>query len=197
MTNGPRRKDALVLDRRDDLYWDPMPHITPDVREQTFGGKWEERNWRNVPGPLYGAMTDNCWVGRLRAPRHILYGDDDAYEQEFLYRQPTNLADLRCVLMGMSEDPWVGWACDGDSHWTPALVREWWRDRPRLLAWITEKHKEWSESTEGQEREAATGLTDYRAYIEGDLAEHLRCYSYFLDQGVSPRPGDRLPSLDS
>ncbi len=44
-----------------------------------------------MPGPFYGAMTDNCWVGRLHAPRHVLYGDDIDYEQEFLYRQPRNL----------------------------------------------------------------------------------------------------------
>lgn len=35
-------------------------------------------------------MTDNCWVGRLHAPRHVLYGDDNDYESEFPYRQPRN-----------------------------------------------------------------------------------------------------------
>ncbi|WP_432835726.1 hypothetical protein [Dactylosporangium sp. CA-092794] len=52
----------------------------------TFQGKWEERSWRNVLGPFYGGMTDNCWVGRFHVPRHVLYGDDIDYEQEFLYR---------------------------------------------------------------------------------------------------------------
>jgi hypothetical protein len=58
-----------------------------------FRGVWSERNWRNPPGPFYGAMTDNCWVGRASAPRHILYGDDIEYEQEFLYRQPKNIGE--------------------------------------------------------------------------------------------------------
>lgn len=113
----------------------------PDV---TFQGNWSERNWRNVPGLLYGAMTDNCWVGRLHAPRHVLYGDDIDYEQEFLYRQPRTVEELRAVVAAAQEDPWAGWACDGDTHWTPDLVREWWRDRGRLRDWITTKQRQTS-----------------------------------------------------
>jgi hypothetical protein len=187
------------------LYWDPMPHITAAAEAEpsygpwppadTFCGKWEERNWRNVPGPFYGAMTDNCWVGRLHAPRHVLYGDDIEYEQEFLYRQPRNLQDLRSVLVAMQEDPFGGWACDGDTHWTPDLVRSWWRDRERLREWITAKHRRWSISDREQERDAADGLTDYLAYLDGDLAADLRAYVYFLDNGASPTAADRLPSL--
>jgi hypothetical protein len=188
------------------LYWDPVPHIPAAFRSTpgnelrptmaaVFGGKWEERNWRNVPGPFYGAMTDNCWVGRLDAPRHILYGDDIEYEQEFLYRQPRTIVELRDVLAGMEQDPWAGWACDGDSRWTPTLVREWWRDRERLRHWILAKHRVWSESLRPEEREAATGLADYLTYIDGELADHLRIYLYFLDHAHSPAAGDRLPAL--
>jgi hypothetical protein len=94
-----------VSQPRELLYWDPLPHVAVVFAAQprdglwtgpdaTFQGKWEERNWRNVPGPFYGAMTDNCWVGRLHAPRHVLYGGDIDYEQEFLYRQPGNLQEL-------------------------------------------------------------------------------------------------------
>jgi hypothetical protein len=176
----------------------------------TFQGRWEERNWRNVPGPFYGAMTDNCWLGRLHAPRHVLYGDDIEYEQEFLYRQPRNVRELQDVLAAMAEDPWAGWACDGDARWTPDLVRAWWRDRTRLREWITAKHRQWSVSdraVEGEaasglsldrvigEGEAAVGLLDYLAYLDGDLAAHLQAYIYFLDNGVSPTTDDRLPTL--
>jgi hypothetical protein len=65
--------------------FESQPHgeLSPAL-DETFRGRWEERNWRNVPGPFYGAMTDNCWIGRLHAPRHVLYGDDADYEQEFL-----------------------------------------------------------------------------------------------------------------
>src|SRR5690242_6282271 len=133
------------------MYWDPMPHLASVFAsqpqdglwpspEQTFHGKWDERNWRNVPGPFYGAMTDNCWVGRLHAPRHVLYGEDNDYELEFLYRQPRDIQELQDVVVAMQEDPCSGWACDGDANWTPALVRQWWRDRRRLHDWITTKY---------------------------------------------------------
>jgi hypothetical protein len=188
------------------LYWDPVPHIPAAFRSSpgnelrptaasVFYGKWDERNWRNVPGPLYGAMTDNCWMGRLHAPRHILYGDDIEYEQEFLYRQPRSGIELRDVIAGMEQDPCGGWACDGDGHWTPTLVRDWWRDRERLREWIVAKHRIWGESPAAQEREAATGLMDYLTYLDGDLADHLRAYVHFLDHGRSPVAGDRLPTL--
>jgi len=166
--------------------WDPAP---------PFAGKWEERNWRNVPGPLYGAMTDNCWVGRLHAPRHILYGDDHEGEQEFLYRQPRSQTELDDVLEGMSLDPYAGWACGGDTNWTPDLVREWWRDRPRLRQWITQKRQTWADSERDDEREAAEGLSDYLAYLDGELPDHLRVYMYFLDHRRSPTSKDLLPQL--
>jgi hypothetical protein len=67
---------VMLVGRGDRLYWNPVPHIDAALRLQqaadpqwsgglVLGGTWEDRNWRNVPGPLYGAMTDNCWVGRL------------------------------------------------------------------------------------------------------------------------------------
>jgi hypothetical protein len=188
------------------LYWDPMQHINAVFaaqpqdglwpgRDATFQGKWSERNWRNVPGSFYGAMTDNCWVGRLHAPRHVLYGDDIDYEQEFLYRQPRSIEELRAVIVAAQEDPWAGWSCDGDAHWTPALVRQWWRDRARLREWITTKHRRWSDSDRADEREAAMGLADYLAYLDGALQGHLQIYSYFLDNRISPAQGDRLPAL--
>lgn len=172
----------------------PQHGLRPSL-DQICQGKWDERNWRNVPGPFYGAMTDNCWVGRLHAPHHVLYGDDIEYEQEFLYRQPRTLAELQDVLVAMQEDPWAGWACDGDSHWSLNLVREWWRERGRLREWITAKHRRWIVSERADEREAASGLADYLAYLDGDLADHLRGYMFFLDNGVSPAPLDRVPAL--
>jgi hypothetical protein len=194
-----------VSGQREPLYWNPMVHITavfdsepshgPWSVADTFHGKWSERNWRNVPGPFYGAMTDNCWVGRLHAPRHVLYGDDIEYEQEFLYRQPRNLQDLRDVLMAMQDDPWGGWACDGDTFWTPDLVRSWWRERERLREWIDTKHRRWSISDREDEREAAGGLMDCLTYLNGELVTDLRVYVYFLDNGASPTVDDRLPPL--
>ncbi|MBC9718950.1 hypothetical protein H9Y04_41130 [Streptomyces sp. TRM66268-LWL] len=52
----------------------------------SFNGRWEDRLWLNVPGPVYGAETDTCATGRLEAPRHIHYGGP--YFTEYVYRQP-------------------------------------------------------------------------------------------------------------
>lgn len=174
--------DAVVNGHDAERYWDPMPHL--DARldlAATFRGRWHERNWRNVPGPVYGAETDNCWVGRLHAPRHVLYGDDNDYGQEFLYRQPNSIDELRAVVDAVQADPVAGWACDGDDHWTPALVRQWWRDRSRLRDWITAELGRCSVSDRADEREVATGLADYLAYLDGDLEGHLWAYCEFLD----------------
>jgi hypothetical protein len=186
-------------------YWDPVPHIGAVLAslpardraglEDVFCGKWEERNWRNVPGPFYGAMTDNCWVGRQSAPRHILYGDDIEYEQEFLYRQPHTVTELRDVLAGMRDDPWAGWACDGDSYWTPDLVRVWWHDRGRLREWILRKQQEWGSEGLPTDEDVGAGLTDYLSYLDAGLADDLRCYLHFLETGRGPTISDRLPPL--
>jgi hypothetical protein len=190
----------------EELYWDPVPHIDaalsslpavecPLTATEVFGGVWAERNWRNVPGPFYGAMTDNCWVGRHCAPGHILYGDDVGYEQEFLYRQPRTADELRNVLDGMRQDPWAGWARDGDSRWTADLVREWWQNRSLVREWIAETHNVWVGSDRDDEREAATGLMDYLAYLDNGLAADLRAYIHFLDHGCAPTANDPLPTL--
>lgn len=190
-------------------YWDPTPWIarlqgerlaaqsTP-IRpsSEIFQGKWAERNWRNVRGPTYGAMTDNCWVGRLSAPHHVLYGDDDNYEQEFLYRQPKSLGELLQVLDGAEQDPWAGWARDGDQHWTVEAVRDWWRDRARLKEWIDRKIRERSAvDANEQAHEVLTGLRDYAAYVDGNLELDLRRYCYWLDEHRAPATDAPLPTL--
>ncbi|WP_212846844.1 hypothetical protein [Actinoplanes ianthinogenes] len=185
----------MSIDDGRPLYWAPVPHVDAVPDRPRFGGVFAERNWRNVPGPFYAAGTDNCWVGRAHAPRHILYGGDGGHDSEFLYRQPRTLDELRLVLRGMADDPTIGWARDGDAHWTPSSVRAWWDDRSRLREWLTAKHRAFAESDRGQEREAATGLRDYLTYLDGDLARHLQAYVFFLDQGVAPSSRDRLPSL--
>lgn len=193
----------------DQAYWDPMPWIarlegkklTPEsvpVRRtsEIFRGRWEERNWRNVPGPVYGAMTDNCWVGRLSAPRHVLCGDDLDFDQEFLYRQPKTLRELLEVLDGAQQDPFAGWACDGDEHWTADLVRDWWHDRARVQDWIVRKAAEWSQGgVTNQEDDAVVGLRDFATYIDGELELDLRKYCFWLDNRLPPRVDDSLPLL--
>ncbi|GLX39855.1 hypothetical protein Sros01_59280 [Streptomyces roseochromogenus] len=194
------------------LYWDPLPtvhksggkpcmsvdQVSSNFRMPMPGdyllGKWEERNWRNVPGPFYGALTDNCWTGRLAAPAHILY-DDEQHSMEFVYRQPRNEADTCKVLYAAVNDPYAGYACDGDDHWTADSVRAWWADRGRLVEWIDRASARWLASERPDEQEIVEGLNSYKQYVDGDLEAHLKAYIFWLDQHRVPLVGEILPSL--
>ncbi|MEV6951357.1 hypothetical protein [Streptomyces sp. NPDC051183] len=194
-------------------YWDPIPTAraartgplpTPDggtwLPDPAHGGywntrpdRWDGRNWRNVPGPFYGSGTDSCWMGRLIAPANVLY--DDEWGEEFVYRQPRDAHETLAVLGAAAQDPMVGYACDGDDHWTPELVRAWWRDRGRVREWAVALDRTWSASAEAQEREAAAGARDYVAHIDGGLEDHLRGYLFRLSEGRPAAPGESLPGL--
>lgn len=194
-------------------YWDPLPAAraaetgplpAPDggtwLPDPVYGGcwnrrsdRWGERDWRNVPGPFYGAGTDSCWMGRLIAPANVLYEDERG--AEFVYRQPRDVAETLAVLGAAAQDPMAGYACDGDRHWTPELVRDWWRERARVREWAVRLDRSWSVSESGEEREAAGGAREYVAHIDGGLADQLRGYVFWLAEGRPARPGESLPGL--
>ena len=156
-------------------------------------GIWADRDWRNAPGPFYGAETDTCWMGRAIAPDNVLY--EDGYGTEIVFRQPRNPGEVRLVLSAAWNDPFGGYAADGDEHWTLALVREWWSDRRRLADWIDRVQRRWSLSERYDERENALGLRDYANYLEGGLETDLRDYGFWLDNRRPPLPHERLPEL--
>ena len=189
------------------LYWDPTPVIRhtagtvpgilgwsgtlPALHE--YRGQWAERNWRNVPGPIYAAATDTCWASHMWAPHHITYENETG--QEFLFRQPRSQLELLGVLCGAAADPFGAWAVDGDEHWTPELVRIWWRDRSRLAEWMRTNVNAWAESPRSDEREAATGITEYAAYLEHGLEDQLRAYLFWQEERRPPAAHERLPTL--
>lgn len=50
-----------------------MTLVSPHLADFGYHGeKWEDRHWRNVPGPFYTGQTDNGWTGRVHAPRNVL-----------------------------------------------------------------------------------------------------------------------------
>jgi hypothetical protein len=156
-------------------------------------GEWGSRDWRNVPGPFYGAETDSCWMGRDIAPRHVVY--EDGFGSEVVFRQPQNPAEVHLVLTAAWNDPFGGYACDGDDHWTLDLVREWWADRERLAAWIDDLGRRWSVSERADERENARGLSDYANYVDHGLETYLREYAFWLENRRARMPGEPLPEL--
>ncbi|MEU8662613.1 hypothetical protein [Actinoplanes philippinensis] len=191
------------------MYWDPMPTVAASAdlgvvnrpgSELRLGppaaylrGAWADRDWRNVPGPFYGARTDSCWVGREVAPGHIVY--EDEFGSEIVYRQPRNAVEAHLVLTAAWNDPYRAYAVDGDEHWTLSLVREWWADRTRLMSWIDDLRQRWSSSERADERDNAAGLSDFAGYVESGLETDLRVYGFWLDNRRPPRPAEALPQL--
>jgi hypothetical protein len=47
----------------------------------------------------------------------------------------------------------------------------------------------------GEERDAAAGLVEYAAYLDGELETHLRGYVFWLMERRTPRADDKLPGL--
>ncbi|WP_455358671.1 ferredoxin [Streptomyces sp. SYSU K21746] len=185
-------------------YWNPLAsarRIVEAAGRDCFTGNWAERNWRNVPGPFYGAATDSMAIGRLDAPDHIAYDNDfgDGFGTEFVYRQPVNETEVESLVSAAQLELYSGYAWDGDEHWTVAAVRDWWRNRGRVRAWAVDLAAEWSENTHPQFRghyhDAAQGLRDYVTYIDGGLASYLRGYHFWLSDSREPRDGEALPEL--
>ncbi|MCX2947243.1 hypothetical protein [Lentzea sp. NEAU-D7] len=154
---------------------------------------WADKHWLNVPGPFYTGQTDNCWTGRLHAPRHILYGGD--FYNEFVYRQPRTKAEIECVHVAAAQDPFGGYADDGNERWTPEAVRSWWGGRAQVEEHVTALLAEWAASSKQDEVEAADGARDFLSYLAGDLEADLRAYVFRLERGYYPGPGDRVPLL--
>ncbi|MEV0886098.1 hypothetical protein ACIOHB_14045 [Streptomyces microflavus] len=85
--------------------------------------------------------------------------------------------------------------CDGDVHWTPEAVREWWRDRARVTAYLAARRPVWEADDEKSGQGTAAAAEAYAAYLDGELAAHLRAYLFWLDERRSPTAADRLPQL--
>ena len=161
--------------------------------EDYLRGQWADRDWRNVPGPFYGAQTDSCWMGRDVAPGHIVY--EDEFGSEIVYRQPTSPSEAQLVLTAAWNDPFSAYAADGDQHWTLDLVRDWWANRGRLAIWIDDVQRRWSASERADERDNAAGLRDFAIYLVDGLEADLREYSVWLDHRRPALPHETLPDL--
>jgi hypothetical protein len=186
-------------------YWNPLEAVgsvvvrpgaavATEPPESYLRGRWESRNWRNVPGPFYAAETDTCGCGVPASPSNVLY---DELGQEFLWRQPQDLAELQAVLEAASHDPFDGYAMDGDDHWTPAEIRQWWTERRKLGSWIDAQLRNpalwWTEVD--QDQLVLNGLRRFQVYLGAQLSNDLRVYMYWLEERRAPSEGVPLPTL--
>lgn len=178
------------------MAWDPVAELTDEDRK-TFGtfGEGHERLWLNVPGPFYTGMTDNCWTGRMEAPANVLYAAESAYCTEYVFRQPRDAAEVRAVVDAAWAEPIGEYFCDGDLRWTPAGVRAWWAGRGRVVEHLAQALADFEGGRSVEAAEAAGGVRDFQAYLEGGLAGDLRAYLFRLEEGRYPEAGERLPGL--
>jgi hypothetical protein len=164
---------------RDEPLWNAYSGSLQDMgqSEAYLKGLWDDRNWLNVPGPFYGAETDTCCAGIEQAPGHVLVDERGA---EFIWRQPRNEDDLRSVLSAAFQDPFDGYAWDGDDHWTPDQVLQWWEDRGRVEEWLEHELKMTSRTQLDELRRPI--LLAFLAYLCSALKQDLHSYASWLDR---------------
>jgi len=127
---------------------------------------------------------------RVPAPRHVLHGGD--HLTEYVYRQPKTPVETARLVEAAGSDLLSGYGCDGDSHWTPAAIRQWWRDRGRITEYLSAH--DWDD-VDWVRQDLADAVRDYESYLAEGLAADLRIYLFRLEGGRSPSPGERLPAL--
>ena len=114
---------------------------------------------------------------------------------EYVYRQPRTPEGLRQLVDAAEAEAFRGYGCDGDAHWTPEAVREWWRDRGRVREYLANRRADWEADDVKAGQGVAAAALEYAAYLDRDLAAHLRVYLFWLEERRSPTAEDRLPRL--
>jgi hypothetical protein len=181
-------------------FWDFSPFILDVVNEvggpieNIFSGSWEQKNWLNVPGPIYAGLTDWSLIGRLEAPDNVLYDENG---QEFIFRQPRNRWELSQVVHAAAIDPFGGYACDGNEHWNTELIRDWWSHKADLVNWIGRQvqNPEFQTHQDFVEQNQLQALRHFEDFVQTGLHDYLRAYTFFLEQGHAPQGYEPLPWL--
>ncbi|MDF1664477.1 MAG: hypothetical protein P1V97_22125 [Planctomycetota bacterium] len=180
--------DILNLERYDYLF-----NKFPVPRDCDCNGAFQRRTWCNTPGPFYTSETDNCFTGQKLAPSNVLF---DIEGFEFIGRQPYDLDEELCVFDAWGADPYDGYYQDGNYHWSPRLVKEWWDRRDELIALATELDELWGRGPEpGEKCVVPEAYGVHRQFISQDLEDYLRVYCFFLKHRRLPRYSDAIPPL--
>lgn len=161
------------------------------VPSDGFDGKWEERNWRNVPGPFYGAETDTCGTGWMCAPSNVF---EDPDLQEYVCIQPRTWSEFEEVVTAAGYDPFVGYGLDGNLQWTRAGVETWWCRRPELLAELQKKLQE-HQNQAAPDPSYVGSINAFLAYLEREVEPYLAHYIFWLEHRRQPKSGEKLPTL--
>lgn len=158
-------------------------------------GLFVERHPLNVPGRFYAAETDTCCCGPVEAPRNVLHDDEGL---EFVWRQPRSDAEVQAVIRAAGTDPCHGYGRNGDDHWTPQLIAEWWTELPARQEQVARVLS----SPPGMGNPADNLLVDQartewvRYWASPQLLMDLRRYAFHQDEGRWPHPQEALPPVD-
>ncbi|MER5712292.1 hypothetical protein [Streptomyces sp. NPDC002122] len=123
----------------------------------------------------------------------MLYEAD--YFTEYVYRQPRTPDELQQLIEAAGAEAFSGYGCDGDTHWTPAALREWWHDRGLISEYLASRRTDWQAHDAKAGQRVAAAARSYAAYLDGELASHLRVYLFWLEERRSPTRADRLSHL--
>ncbi|MFM7022431.1 MAG: hypothetical protein ACKOXB_05595 [Flavobacteriales bacterium] len=150
----------------------------------TYQNDFSKRSSLNFPGPFYTIETDHSGMGQPEAPENILCDQDG---REYIFIQPRTTRELCNILTASLLDPYSSYAINGNEHWNLQLIREWWRNKNRLIATLLSK--DFEEHNNGQNFK-------YIEYLNGQAKEDLQRYAYFLEKGKYPMGAVELPELD-
>ena len=141
-------------------------------------GDWDSRAFCTVPGLVWTVSSDTCMTGRPSAPANIAY---DEFGREFVYRQPTNEAELAGVMSADSEEVFACYRFDGLERWTVGAFDAWLQDRSVITGWM--EHCLTSE----QDGEIRAGLKAALAYQTSDeFRDYLAAFDALLRERGGP-----------
>ncbi len=184
----------------DELFTEEFLHangVEYEIEVDRFAVRWKEKYWKNTPGPFYSTISNMMsLLASSDAPSHLFYDE----RCEFVWRPPCTENEYVDCITAMWCDEADSYGIDGNEHWTPPLVAEWWERRGELIDWaqglqtsVSENERtSWDPSVDISLRSM---LTQYIDFIENESEEYLRSYVFLLLEGRPARDGDRLPII--
>lgn len=147
----------------------------------SHGGQWRDRRWMNTPGPIYTGKSDFVLMGPTIASNFVALDDEQV---DVVFRQPVTEADLGEVLQAADSDPFGGYACDGNTHWTIGDVREWWHRVPEIRRHIEDHllNDTWYQHPSEVPMLRRIGQA-WAAFLDTDAEPYARTYCHFLETG--------------
>ena len=159
-----------------------------------FLGEWRDKHQWNTPGPLYAGSADRSGNGPCLAPNNVIVGDEG---YDVIFRQPVNRYELHQLVQAASADCFMSYGADGNKYWTLTLVRYWWLQRHDLIRKLDRLYTEQLALVHRRDPIFFSGISRWRNYLseEEDLAQYLRTYAFFLEEGRLPQANEQLPTI--